>query len=443
VNNLSSTKNAVKNTVFLTSAEVITKFLAFMLTIYIARYLQEAGFGKYSFAIAFTSFFSVISDLGINNLTIREIARNKDFAGKYIGNFSIAKVLFSFIALILLYIIINLMNYPSDTKVAVYIFGIYVVVSSFGQFLISVFRAYEKMEYETFVRVIEKISLVFLVICVIYFKRGLIEIAFSFLLSSSLSFIIAYIIIIKKFTIPQFKIDRKFLKDSIKEALPFGLTFLFGIIYFKIDTVMLSLMQGDAVVGWYNAAYNIIDGLTAVVATSIANACYPTMSKYYITSKNELKNIFIQSFLILLISGFIISCIVTVYSEQFIHLFYGDKYSNSALSLKILVWAFFVICISNISSTLLYATNKQRIVTIGTGLGALINITLNLILIPRYSLLGAAFATLITELLGFVIYMYYSLRVLDIRRGDYKYILTDIVQRSRIILKKYFGSRVL
>jgi len=407
-----------KNTLSLASAEIITKLLAFVLIIFVARHLQDVGFGKYSFALAFTSFFAIVSDLGLSILTIREVARDNELAGKYLGNISLFKFILSLIAFVLLVILINLMHYPPDTTLAVYIAGAYVIVTSFNQFFRSIFRAFEKMEYETLVRVFERVVIFSLVMAVIHLGYGLIEIVSAFLVGSLFGFLFSVLIVITKFIKPRFEIDLSFLKNATKEALPFGLTAIFVVIYFKIDTVMLSMMEGDAVVGWYNAAYNIIEGLSALIAGSLSFAVFPLISRYAKSSRATLKKGYIMAFQLLFAAGLTISILVTIFADKIIILFYGPGYLNSIIALRILIWAFFLICISLISSTLLNSIDKQNIVAGGTGLGALVNVVLNLILIQYYSFKGAAIATVITEVLGFFIYFYFVSKFLKLSKLD-------------------------
>ena len=89
MNTLNTVRRVAKNTLSLASAEVITKLLAFVLIIFIARHLQDVGFGKYSLALAFTSFFAIVADPRFSILTIREVARDKELARKYLRNVAV------------------------------------------------------------------------------------------------------------------------------------------------------------------------------------------------------------------------------------------------------------------------------------------------------------------------------------------------------------------
>ena len=93
----------------------------------------------------------------MNNYIIRELARNKEQTSEYLTNVSIIKLLLSFLAFGLVVLTINLMNYPRDTTYAVYLFGFYMILTSFALTFRAIFQAYERMEYDAVVMVIEKI----------------------------------------------------------------------------------------------------------------------------------------------------------------------------------------------------------------------------------------------------------------------------------------------
>ncbi|MGB9199887.1 oligosaccharide flippase family protein, partial [Methanobacterium sp.] len=108
---MSTTKRIAKNTGVLFISQVISYLLIFFYTIYIARSLGTEGFGTLSFALAFSGIFSIFADLGINTLTVREVARDKSLSNKYLGNGIIIKILLGFFSFGLIILIINLLGY--------------------------------------------------------------------------------------------------------------------------------------------------------------------------------------------------------------------------------------------------------------------------------------------------------------------------------------------
>ena len=116
---------------------------------YTARYLGAAGFGILSFALAFTGIFGVFTDLGLQQLTIREVARDKSLASKYLGNIAVMKLILVIITFGLIALTINLLGYPEQTIKVVYLVALSIIFSAFSGMFYSIFQAYEKMEYQS------------------------------------------------------------------------------------------------------------------------------------------------------------------------------------------------------------------------------------------------------------------------------------------------------
>jgi O-antigen/teichoic acid export membrane protein len=403
---MSEVKKVAKNTSSLFIAQIISSILGVILSIFIARKIGDINFGKYSFAIAFTSFFVIFSDLGYHTLLVREVARNRDQASRYLSNIIVIRILLSIIFFVFIAILINLMGYPTDTKNIVYLIGGSAILTAFATIFNMVFRAFEKMEYDAFLNTFIMIIKVILSIFVLYLGYGLLEIGYVFLFVSVIDVLLGFVICQFKFVKPKMMVDISFWRTSIKIALPISLASFFGLIYIKIDSVMLSLMKGDAVVGWYNASYNLTLGLTPI-PDLFMNALLPMMVFYSTSKKEKLNMIYEKSFKYLFMLGLPIAVGTTLLAEKIIILFYGTEYVNSIIALQILAWDILLVFLYRCIYYALISVNKQNQVMIIAGLSALINIILNLILIPTYSYVGSGIATLATEtvLLGCFFYV--------------------------------------
>ncbi|MBE0525080.1 MAG: flippase [Methanosarcinales archaeon] len=426
----------IKNIISLASAEIITRILSLVLIIYIARILGDSGFGKYSFAFAFTSLFLLFLDPGIHSLTIRDIARKKDLAGKYMSNILIMKTFLSILAFVLIVFTINIMDYPVETRLAVYIVGIYTIMTSFSQLTRGVFRAFEKMEYEAILNILERLIFVSSGLIVLFMGYGLVEVVSVFLIAGVINILASFAITFRKFSSPVFEIDLEFWKYLIKEGLPFGLAMIFITIYIKIDTVMLSVMKGDAVVGWYSAAYQIPLAV-ALISAAFMESIYPTMSRLHGSSRDSLIFTYEKSFKLLAIIVFPIAVMITLFSKEIISILYGEMYVNSIFALQVLIW----FTVFEFFCYLLYVTlasmDKQRINTLTTGFCAALNILLNFLLIPTYSFIGAAIATVITYILLFFLNFYFVSSYLQ-RISLYKIISKPIVAAAGMGIFLYF-----
>lgn len=404
---MNTIQRIAKNAGVLGISQVITSILGFVVLIYIARYLGEVGFGKYSFAVSFTALFIIFADLGISNLIIRELARNKELTNEYLTNVSVIKLLLSFLAFGFIAVTINLMDYPQDTTYAVYLFGVYMILTSFALAFKSIFQAYEKMEYTAAVMIIEKIILIPLVLFVLTSGYGLIELAYVYVFVGIVAVTLSFSIVLIKITKPKPTINLSLWKTLIIGSIPFGLNALFGVLFFQIDTVMLSIFKDDAAVGIYNAAYVPLLALTGIISGMVVSALYPVMSRYFISSKDSLETFTVLPSKYMALIGFPIGMGCFVLADRFIALFYLDQYSASIIAFQILALFIPIRLVSSITGTLLTSINRQSLRTVSVGLSALFNIILNAVMIPYLSYVGASIATVLSEVFLYFVFIYF------------------------------------
>jgi O-antigen/teichoic acid export membrane protein len=393
---MSKARKIAKNTVFLFISQIISYILAFFYMIYIARYLGADGFGILSFALAFTGIFSILADLGLNTLTVREIARDKSLTSKYFSNVVLIKIILAALTFGLVAVVINLMGYPQEVINVVYFVALYSILTAFYGIFNSIFQAYEEIEYQSIGQVLSNVLLFTGVLIGIYYGFSVLGFAFIFFISSVISLLYIFLVYIWKF--PPYKMQFKwnFWKSAIKEALPFGLTGISGMIYTYIDSVMLSLFQGNEVVGWYNAAYRLILALLYVPIT-INTTLFPSMSQFHLSSRDSLNLITEKYFKLMIVTGIPMGAAVTILADNIIILIFGYGYQRSIIALQILIWTTVFTFVGAAFIRLLEATNRQLIVTKISAVCVVVNIVLNLILIPTLSYVGASIATVVTE----------------------------------------------
>ena len=442
---MNTVQRIAKNTAVLLVANIISKVLGFFYVMYTARYLGAEGFGILSFALAFTGIFGVLTDLGLSPLTVREVARDKSLAKKYLNNISVMKTILVTITFALIAIVINLLGYPEQTIKVVYLISLSVVFNSFTGIFYSIFRAFEKMEYQSLGQILNSAIMLFGVFFAI--SRGFSVFGFAslYFMISVVALVYSFVISIWKFVKPKMEVDWSFWRPTIKEALPFGLTGAFITIYLWIDSVMLSLMKGDEVVGWYNAAYRIIL-ILLFIPSAFNSAVFPIMSRFYVSSKSSLKFIFEKHFKYMLIIGFPIGVGITLLADRIVLLIFGAEYIPSIIALQILTWAIVFIFARTAFERVLESANKQIIVTKVFGGCALLNIILNLILIPKYSYIGAAVATLITDFAVFALIFVWSLKIgYSISNKQFIEVISKVISASLLmgVFIEYFRDQNL
>ncbi len=394
---MDTVRRVAKNTGVIIVGKIINGSIGLVIVIFLARYLGPSNFGIYSFIFAYLGFFVIITDFGIGLILIREISRDRAKADRFIGNAIIIKIILSLFALGLACLIISFLHYPFNTKLLIYIASLGFLLS-FRSLYGLIFQVNLRMEYPLLVSVVMNLLRLVLFLYLIFLKAPLlwfiIVVIFNifpeFLLIRHLS---------RRFVRPKFEINLVIWKYLFKESWPLVLTAVFIMIYHRIDQLMLFQMKGDEAVGYYSAAVGLPEAL-AIFPSAFMTSVFPLMSRYFQTSRQSLVQAYTLSFKYMLMLIIPIAVGTTLLSSSLISLIYGESFLPSAPALSILIWSEVFVFYGLIHYEILISTNKQRVYFLFASIGAVVNVTLNLILIPRYGIVGASIATLISYILS-------------------------------------------
>ncbi len=418
-------QNIAKNTTWLTSAYIFQKIFAFIYFTLIARWLGASDIGLYVFAISLTTILSVFIDFGLSPVLIRESAKYKEKANAYLNNVITVKLLFSVITFIAAVIIINLLNKPPIVSMMVYLAGLVMIFDSFSLSFWSIFRAWQNLKYESISIAINQILIFIVGLAGILLKFPIYVLVIALLCGSFFSFIYPLILL-------KFKLDFKFklqwqaetLKTLFKIALPFALAGIFTRVYSYIDQVLLSVLIGDQSLGWYSVAYKITYALQFIPA-AFAAAIFPAMSYYHACEKEKLKQVFEKSMYFLIIASLPIAFGIASLADKIILFLYTSEYAPSILTLQIFIFAIIAIFLSFPVGSILNACDKQAINTFNLGVTMILNIILNIILIPRYQQVGAAIAALSSLSLMFILNLAWVPKII---KYDYKFLFIKLLK---------------
>lgn len=395
---MSKIRVIAKNSLSLFSSQILSYILVLFYTISTASYLGAEDFGVLSLALSITGIFGIVADMGLNTLITRDLARDKLKTDKYVSNTVLMKILLSFLTFGLIFVIINLFGYSEPVKTVIYIMTLAVVINSFSGVFNAVIQANEKMEYISISQILTSALMLVGVLLGINYNLDLFYFAILYVISNSLIFFYILIVYFWKFSIPKIEIDFSFWKPTMNEAWAYGVTGLSGLLYTYADSILLSLMQGNLVVGFYSAAYRFTLVLL-FIPNAVNSAIFPVMSKFYLTSKDSLNLVNERYFKYMVILGIPIGFGTTILADKIILLFFGPGYLESIIALKILIWTIVFTFAGASFVQLLLSINKQVLVTKISGICLLVNIILNLILIPNFSYIGASVVTVITEVI--------------------------------------------
>ena len=394
-------KKISRNTTLLIASNALNNLLSFILLFVMARTLGDVVFGKYTFALSLAVIFATVADFGLNTYLIREISRKKKQAAEYIGNALNIKLVLSIITFILLVIVVNVLDYPQATKNIAYLGALYTFVEFIALAYRSTFKAYEQMEYEAILLVVYRIAVVLVGLLILLTNPNIVSLLMAFLILSIVYLAATFIIGSTKFSRPNLKPDIALTKKILKESAPFMITALLIALYFRIDVIILSFFKGDEVVGWYGAATTMIYSLL-FIPIALSESILPQMSINFKKSKENLNRIFNNSTRIISIIIWPMMIGTTLLAKEFVVLLFSIEFVNATIGVQILVWALGIMFLNYILATTVNAINKQQVHTIIILIAAIINIVLNLILIPKYSIIGAGIAAIATQAIIFI-----------------------------------------
>lgn len=392
---MNTVKRLVKNTGFVLLAQAAEPVCSFILVLFIARSLGVSGLGKFSIAISLFFIFQTISSLGFSHLITREVARDISKAGKYLINASVVGFLFSVLTAGAMCLAGYLLNYSADTVLSIYILSLTLIPIAFSLVCQSICRAFERLEYVSIPAVAGNLFKVVIGLLILFKGYGLVELMAVVLGSYLLSLSMNLYFVLRCVGKPLFRIDFGFCKWIVKTAPTFALIFIFATIYWNVDILMLSKIKGATEVGFYSAAYKLMN-VWKMIPLAYLMALQPVISRLFESSLEKFKIACTNSIRYLFMVMLPIAVGTTLLSNNFIVLFFKERFLASANVLSILIWTLVPYTINITIAQALIASNNQKVNLRSLLISMMCNVTLNLLLIPRFSYSGAAMATLIS-----------------------------------------------
>ena len=407
-NNLSTMEKIFRNAFWLLMQMASGRLLSFLLTIILARYLGVEGYGKLSFAMAFVGFFVIFSNLGLGVYTVKEVSSNKKLTGAFLGIGLVLNVILAFIIGALMMGASNMLHVNNEFLHAIYFIGLSYIFSQVGSFLHSFFRAHENMFYVFIMELAHKITLFILCVSCVFLKLDFIYIAGAYFIAGMVYLIVSLIFVFKFF---RMKISSQVgdYIDMLKKSFPYGLGAIVLIVYFNADIMMLSFFKNKEVVGIYSAAYKLFMGL-GIFSSIYLGAVFPVLSRLFKNSPKGLKKAYDKTFKLLLIIGIPLSLGGIVLSKKIIFFIYDLPFLSAFVPFSILTSIIGITFLNAFFGNFLAAIGKVKNSLKFFSIACFINIVLNLIFIPKLGYVGAAFSTVVSEALFFILAFNFLIR---------------------------------
>lgn len=407
---MSYTKKVAFNTVAQFVGKAVGIAVALVTTAVLFRYLGVEGVGKYTTSFAFVAFVSVFADFGLGWTMLRELSIAKD-QSKVFKNIFAFRFLIALVFHLLAIAVIWFFNYPIDVKLAVGVLSVAWFFQTLNSTVVSVFIQNYRLDITVTTEIVGKILVLGAVYGVSQMNLGLPYIMGAYFAGNMVNLGVN-LLYARRYVDVGFAYDKQYWKYAMKQAFPIGLTLVFGYVYWKIDSLMLSLMKGMTDVGIYGTPYKLIEVLQTFPALFLGTT-FPLVTKYIVDNDARKESAFQKEFDFLILAAVPMVVITFVLAAPIISFIAGSRGAEftsvstvslfgSAMTavstLRILILSVGISFISILYNFTIVSLGKQKQMIWPTISLAIFNIILNLILIPRISYVGSALATLATEI---------------------------------------------
>jgi O-antigen/teichoic acid export membrane protein len=369
--------------------------------------LGEAGFGVYTLSMTLMYFVLLFDDFGVTTLVTRDIARRPADSRPILARAIGFKLLLAPFSLAFLAAYTALTKPQAETCRVIWIVAVYGLSSSFTQLVFGVFRAHERMQYETLTVLVEKTLSTTLCVAAIRAGFGLVPFALGFVLAGAVSLGLSLGILRRRFHAAGVTTDGRERRRLFRESLPFGLALFVTYSYGQLSVPILERMKGLGAVGLYGTAQKLM-GFTNLIPMIFATAFFPRLSAVA-SDRNETSRVFTLGlkYIVMLAVPLVPGVLLT--GRRLILLLADARYTAAVAALNVLAFAAALNFFNVFLASLYNAVNRQRLF-LAFETGALVcNVAFNVLLIGRFSFMGAAWTTLITEGVMFLLAMGWAL----------------------------------
>lgn len=391
-----------KNTSWMLGEQVLRIVSSLFIGIWVARYLGPDKFGILSYILAFTAIFSIIANLGLDDIIVRELIKHPEKDNTYLGTIFWLKVVGAIMVIGIISIAIQFTSNDEDVNQFIFIISISSVFQSFGV-IAFYFQAQVLAKFISICKITQLILSSFVKIYLVLAESELIWFVLAALFDTimlSVALCVAYQIHGKPGFYKYF--DFNVAKYLLKDSWPLILSGIVIMIYMRIDQIMIREMLGEYEVGIYSVAVRLSEAWY-FIPMIIANSLFPAILKYKQVGKEIYYQRLQRLYTLMVWLAIAIALPVTFLGNSIVNYLYGEIYYGAGKILIVYIWASIFIFLGVASAQWLIAENFVYFAFLRNAFGAIVNIIMNLILIKKYGAIGAAYATVLATLSAFLI----------------------------------------
>ncbi len=413
-----------KNVSWIFFGNLIHAILAFLLNILVARILDLNDNGMLTYAASWISFFTLVGALGFHGIISREFSKDESRANDYIWSCIAGRLVFSVLAIAALQVIVRVSS-PDEPLLHLVVLcqSTSILFGSFDMFIYW-YRYKNQANITAIYRLLAfGISAVWRVVAIAVLKN--LTLYVLGIVSETALFTTFLIIFYRRHYTKKIFVSKKTIFGMLKMSYPFIFSAALSTIYGQADKVMLKSMIDNSAVALYNASA-LIAGVVSIIPLAIVEGFKPDIMDAKLSNEDLYRRRMRQLYALIFWSCVAYGIFITVFAKPIILILYGKKYLGAVGSLSLIVWYTSFSYFGYINNVYMVAEDVVKWVQVTTLVGAVINIILNFFLINLWGIMGAALASLITQM--FINFVLMAI-IPDLRKG-FKLIVQGIALRG-------------
>lgn len=451
----------IKNIIFLLFLNLLVKpFWILGIDREVQNLLGDASYGTYQALFNFSYLFYILLDLGITNFNSRAVAQDPNNLSKHFGGLTQIKLLLGLLYAVVVFVVGYFCGYNEGLKLKLLFWcGLNQILLSFILFLRSNIQGLLLFKQDSILSVFDRVLAIVLMSLVLWsgwFPQERFNIIW-YLQAQTLAYIctivFALIVVMRHVEHLSFKINFQYFKEILRQSLPFALLVLLMSVYSRIEPFLLERLLDDNGVqaGAYSRAYRLFDAGNNI-SNLFAIMLLP-MFAATLTKKLELNNLVKTSFNVIVAMAGIVLVMCVSYRQEIMQMMY--RYEEAETSAEyamrigqyasvfpLLMGSFFCLSTTYVFGTLLTANGSLKQLNLVAASGVVINILLNLIVIPKFKSVGAAFTSLSVQAVTAFLQYLIAKRILKFKLGG-RYWLHIVLFFASIIMITILAHRLI
>ncbi|MFN8446756.1 MAG: oligosaccharide flippase family protein [Caldilineaceae bacterium] len=438
-----------KNTLIPTILSLTNKVLDFAYAAMYVRLLGKEGTGQWYFVVAIYGVFEIVSRYGLGTLLTRDVAEDKGRSSRYLTNVTILRTLFWLISMPILMAVIwvywviggtdfklalgpftlidaqNIQGIGMLEIQAIALLSLSMLFSNWADGLSNCFNAFEKMEYPAGLSTAANMVKVTLGMLVLLLGWSFVGLALVSVIVNLFGLLLLWMELRRTLFKPQWQPDRSLQRWMFANSGALMINHLLATIFWRIDVWILRPLAGAMSVGLYSVGLKYLDGLN-IIPSLFTMAVFPLMSRYAKREGGDLLRAYVLCLRLLVIVGLPLAMTVTFLARPMISVVGGSEFldipetwnlfgrsfhliGGGDLALRVIIWSIPIGFVNSVTQYALISVNQQRYLTRAFIIGVVFNVVGNLLLIPRFGYVAAAFTTIFSEF-SLLFPFYYSVR---------------------------------